>query len=224
MNPVDYYRTRFPRDLQDVAGTSYSSGDRFISLVSLLPDPPPGGDDSVFARSGRRFIQLNSKPLFLFCYFFSSLIDQAIHSALRAEHPHFDHLAKYPKFVGILGTFHTNLHPALLLLTATLYVSRDENEATTRKLEELTDFFLSDYCQFITVDYPRLTGRLAAPADQQAALSALFSSLSSATALLFAPDTLKFSQSEPNLILYKGWLSYVSQRVNERARSLDNTV
>jgi hypothetical protein len=154
MEPVRYYREEFGAELQKVCRASSS---RCISIVSLLPDPIPGGGDGPLTRCAAAFCEVRSKPLFLFCYFFIALIDQAIHASLRQEHVHFDRLARYPKLVGILATACTNLHPAVLLLAATLYLDDSEVDEATVHFECLADFFIEDYHVFLDVKYPALT-------------------------------------------------------------------
>jgi len=44
------------------------------------------------------FQSLRSKRLFLFCCFFSALIDQTIHSALHEEHPYSQIAIHYSEF------------------------------------------------------------------------------------------------------------------------------
>ncbi len=215
--PIQYYKERFGFDLLRIANASRSTVKDRISVVSLIPATSYSGG---FSDTAEEFQKLEDKPLFLFCFYFSALVDQAIHAALHQEHLHFDRLARYPKFCGILGTYHTNIHPALLLLVATLYVSDEDAVSTTSNFEDLADFFPNDYYRFLVEEYPRLTGRLQTQAEQQRASTRLFSELSNATAILFQPTSLRpYSDSSPNQSLFKTWSGIVASNINN---TLDN--
>ncbi len=221
MEPVRYYLEEFGAELQKVYRASSS---RCISIVSLLPDPIPGGGDGPHTRCAAAFREVRSKPLFLFCYFFTALIDQAIHASLRQEHAHFDRLAGYPKLVGILATACTNLHPAVLLLAATLYLRDSDVDEATRHFGCLADFFIEDYHVFLEAKYPALTGRLVDPGERHQALHQLFRELSSALALLFVPTSLgPYSCKRPNRQLYESWVRYLNRGVNAHLRHLEST-
>ena len=98
-DPISYYEEDFGRELYAVQNATTATVKDSISIVSLLPaDQSPG----LFDEHAQAFKSLPSQRLFLFSYFFTSLIDQAIHSALREDHRYFDRIARYPKFVGCL--------------------------------------------------------------------------------------------------------------------------
>jgi len=212
VEPLEYYRSRFKVDLAKLGG-GRSAGGR-ISVVSLVPSGQPKGS---FEEVGRVFSRLPNKRLFLFCFFFSSLLDQAIHSGIRGEHHFFDSIARYPKFCGILATYYHNLHPALLLLVATLYTSKDEYDCSIQDFRQLSDFFINDYCHLFTKRYPQLTGRLATTAEQHSAIRRVLNEMSSALAILFLPKSLRPYSAQPaDTELCELWVSYFRDLVNDR--------
>lgn len=209
-----YYRQDFARELAAVRGAH----DRVISIVSLVPDSRDLGTS--LDESARAFQSLPSKRLFLFCFFFSALIDQAIHSALREEHEYFDNLARYPKFVGILSMYGHNLHPAALLLVATLYTGGDERGVATEEFQVLARFFADDYEDFLANKYPALSGRLQSGDAKSDACRRLYNELSNALALLFAPGRLSpYSSLLPDIRLYEEWLMFFSGLINSKLDS-----
>lgn len=215
MKAVSYYQGEFGHDLLRVAT---ATTDNRISVVSLVPQRTYPGN---FGNTASEFQKLDHKPRFLFCFFFSALLDQAIHASLREEHTHFDQLARYPKFCGILGSYHSNLHPAFLLLAATLYTI-DENEAeATDDLQELAEFLPQDYYRFLTDEYPALTSRLNTPRERENAAITLFSELSNATARLFLPRSLRpYSKAEPNLRVFDKWAASIASSINQKLRTI----
>jgi hypothetical protein len=214
-DPIKYYQDEFGRELLEIKeAETGSAGDR-ISIVSLLPveqldRPRTEPMIEVFQR-------LPYKHLFLFCYFFSALVDQATHFSLREEHPYFDRLARYPKFVGILGTYWTNLHPGLLLLAATLYIEPDEWEFASHQFRDLADFFVNDYEEFWLKTYPNLTGRLKKEKERRNAVNLIFRAISNALARLFLPRSLSpYSKCFPVINLYEDWVKYFSHKINDK--------
>jgi hypothetical protein len=137
---------------------------------------------------------------------------------------HFDRLAGYPKLVGILATACTNLHPAVLLLAATLYLDDSEVDEATVHFECLADFFIEDCHVFLGVKYPALTRRLVDPGERHEALRRLFRELSSALALLFVPGSFgPYSRRRPNLQLYESWVLYLNRGINAHLRCLESS-
>ncbi len=186
-DPILYYKEDFGRELRSVQYAETHNEDR-ISIVSFLQDKHASG---LINEKARVFKSLPSQRLLLFSYFFTSLIDQAIHSALRDEHPYFDRLARYPKFVGILATYWHNLHPGLILLTATLFIKKEYQDIANRQFSALSDFFTDDYEDFLLNIYPSLTGRLQTEQSRRAAVKKLYTELSNSLALLFIPRSLE---------------------------------
>jgi hypothetical protein len=211
---ISYYEEDFGRELYAVQNATTATVKDSISIVSLLPTEQ---SHSLFDDHARAFKSLPSQRLFLFSYFFTSLIDQAIHSALREEHCYFDRLARYPKFVGILATYHHNIHPALLLLTATLYTKKEGQAAATEQFYALCDFFAEDYEDFIINKYPSLTGRLQTDRERHIAVRKLYTKISNTIALLFIPRSLRpYSSLSPDINLYEKWISYFSRKINAK--------
>jgi hypothetical protein len=215
-NPITYYKEEFEQQLLSVQNASTATIKDRISIVSLIPsDDYPGR----FGENAIVFQKLRFKRLFLFCYFFVALIDQAIHSALREEHIYFEHLTRYPKFVGILSGYHHNLHPALLLLIATLYTANDEQKEATDQFMSFADFFGDDYGDFLMNKYPELTGRLSSQQMRETAAIKLYTELSNATALLFIPKSLgQFTSLNQDINLYENWMLYFSGKINDKLK------
>lgn len=218
MDSVRYYKDVFGNDLVNVASAPTAAITDRISIVSLIPSKKYPG---LFGETAKAFQQLEHKILFLFCYYFSSLLDQAFHSALREEHDYFDRIAGYPKLCGILGSYWSNLHPSLLLLVATLYTKDQDKLVFTENLDELAEFFPGYYYEFVTQQYPRLTGRLSAPERQREAASRLFNELSNAVAILFQPHTLRpYSALPPDEVLFKSWMATIAKNTNRVLRTI----
>ncbi len=162
----DYYNTLFGPQLLKVAQADSGWRDR-ISLVGLIP-----GATNATPGQARAFASLEGRHrvLFLMCYFYSALLDQAIHAGLREEHPAFNNLARYPKLVGILGSAWSNLHPANLLVAVTLHMQTLSSEAVLTLFDELTSFMVDEYVRFLTVEYPAHTDHLRSQEAQQRAI------------------------------------------------------
>jgi hypothetical protein len=218
MGALEYYRCTFSGDLARIQ--SVSTDQNRISVISLLPSERPSGN---LSEVGTAFDKCAHKRLFLFSFFFSALFDQAIHSGLKEEHQYFEPILQYPKFCGILETYHHNIHPALLLLVATLYTTITENDESIEAFREYSDFFINDYCNFLREQYPKLTGRLQTDEEQKAAIRRVLNAMSSSIAILFRPDSLKpyYNQQISNE-LYEKWLSYFRNLVNNNIDNSDS--
>jgi len=216
MNALEYYKNIFGPELIRIQSSVLPSDSDRLSIVSLLPsDNYPGG----LAEQVKAFDETPSKRLFLFCYFFTALIDQAIHSGLRAEHHYFNNIAKYPKIVGILAMYWHNLHPAVLLLSATLYIPKDEGEKATAEFNQLANFFPNDYCDFLEKEYPKITGRLQGYEERINACRVILNEISNSMAFLFVPQSLgPYSDLKPNIKLYKNWVLYFSGKINDKIK------
>ena len=209
MNPIDYYKNSFAHDLTIAQNIDPNHSDR-ISIVSLLPD------------KATCFDSMNSPYLFLFCFFFSAILDQAVHSGLREEHEYFANLARYPKIVGILAMYWHNIHPVTLLMAATFQISPDQKDDVTKEFETLSDYFIDDYCNFFIEQYPKLSGRLQKRDDQIRACSAILNEMSTALAILFCPKTIKpYSSKEADQELVEKWVSHFRDNVNNKIAYLD---
>lgn len=178
MNPIAYYRNQFRDDLKSVA-----AGFDSISVISLKGRKPGRYREE----SSAAFHSLEEKRSFLFCYFFCVLLDESVHSASRDEHSHFDRFWDCPKFQGILGTAHTNLHPALILEAAAWQVRKGEEEAGSAEFAELAKFFPGEYRRILVDEYPEHTGRLSSPGDRMAFGEKVFGAMSEGLALLAVP-------------------------------------
>ena len=211
---VKYYKENFGYELLAVQNATTATIKDRISIVSLLPaEQYPG----LVGENARAFRSLQSQRLFLFSYFFTSLIDQAIHSALREEHPYFDRISQYPKLVGILATYHHNIHPALLILAATLYTDKEDRSMATKQFCALADFFAEDYEDFLVNKYPSLTGRLQTEQMRKRAFRKLYTELSNALALIFLPRSLRpYSSFSPDIMLYEKWMNYFIKKINKK--------
>lgn len=206
---IQYYKNSFPGDLEFALDPSPQYRDR-ISIVSLLPE------------QSRAFGSMRSPHLFLFCFFFSSLLDQAIHSGLRAEHPYFDKIARFPKIVGILSTYWHNIHPVLLLMAATFQIPPNGADRVTKDFETLSDFFIEDYCDFFMNQYSQLTGRLETNLERLQACISILIEISSALAILFCPNTIKpYLGEEANQELVAKWVAHFRNNVNKKLKTLE---
>lgn len=178
VNPSDYYRTRFRKDLGAV-GAGFDD----ISVVSLKGNSPGGYHEE----SAEAFEGLEEKRLFLFCYFFCVLLDQSVHTVSRDEHRHFDTFWQCPKFRGILATAHTNLHPALILDAALWQVRKGEEEQSRRELTELAELFSAEYKRILTEEYPTQAGRLPGEGERKRMCEQVLAAAGEGLALLGVP-------------------------------------
>ncbi|MDB2496374.1 hypothetical protein N9X25_04425 [Verrucomicrobiales bacterium] len=178
MNLIDYYRHQFRHDLETVA-----AGFDSISVVSLKGGSPGG----YHRDSAEAFKSLEKKRPFLFCYFFCVLLDQSVHTVSREEHRHFDAFWQCPKFQGILGTAHTNLHPALILDAAIQQVRKVEEEESRAGLNQLSEFFSSEYRRILTEEYPAQAGRIPGDGERQRMCDQVLAAAGEGLALLAVP-------------------------------------
>jgi hypothetical protein len=174
---VQYYTGQFGQDLVAVRDAGGGIADR-ISLLTFLPGQsgPSRGQAHAF-----RGLAAKERVLFLMCYFYSALLDQAVHASLRDEHFEFDRLAQYPKLVGILGSYHHNIHPAHLLMAATMHLEGLSEESATGLFQELTDHMADEYVRFFTAEYPAMSGRMVSATQQRRALRLVLGEMAAAT-------------------------------------------
>jgi len=199
VNLIDYYRNQFRDDLETVA-----SGFDSISVVSLKGKRPHHYREE----SSRAFHTLDEKRSFLFCYFFCVLLDQSVHSASRDEHAHFDAFWRCPKFQGILGTAHTNLHPALILDAAKWLVGKDEETDCSEEFDALAEFFAEEYRRILMEDYPGKTERLSTESERHAMYRSVLGEMAEGLALLMVPGGFEgMAEDAPwRKRLYTGWV------------------
>lgn len=208
MNSIEYYKEYFSTDIQNVMRT-LEHGNR-ISIHSLISDDATDH----FGRTRRAFLETKSPRMFLFCFFYTALIDQAIHSSLRFEHQNFERIAGYPKFVGILSSYWSNMDPALLLLIATVYI-KDENEIeVTMDFNDLSDFFLDDYIDFFQNVFPEYADGLKTSDQQNEAIYNVFSEISYSMQWGIVPKETAIIS--PNLKLYKAWILILNEKLNKK--------
>ncbi len=146
-----------------------------ISIHSLISSDAHGH----FGRTRRAFLASKSPYKFLHCFFFTALIDQAIHTALRDEHYKFEQIAGYPKFVGILSSYSHNIDPAVLLLISTVYLNEQNEKSIIDDFKSLTEYFLNDYIDFFHNVFPEYTNRLSTREKQNRAIRNVFSAIKS---------------------------------------------
>jgi hypothetical protein len=178
VNLSDYYRNQFRHDLDAVA-----AGFDSISVVSLKGNSPGGYHQD----SAEAFKKVENKRPFLFCYFFCVLLDQSVHTASRDEHRHFNAFWRCPKFQGILGTAHTNLHPALILDAAIRQVRKGEEEESRLELNRLAEFFSDEYRRILTEEYPTQAGRSPGDSKRQWICERVLEAAKEGLALLAVP-------------------------------------
>lgn len=178
MNPIDYYHEQFRHDLAAVA-----AGFDSISIVSFKGGSPGGYHEG----SAEAFKSLEKKRPFLFCYFFCVLLDQSVHTVSREEHRHFDAFWQCPKFQGILGTAHTNLHPALILDVVIRQLRKDEEEESHAELDHLAEFFSGEYRRILTEEYPTQAGRIPGGEERKQMCERVLAAAGEGLALLAVP-------------------------------------
>jgi len=169
VNILKYYEKEFKRDIKFLLNSDKNTWNR-ISMCSLreLDRQLP-----IFYGSVQNaFKKLKNKPYFLICYFYSVLLDQAIHSYSMELHCIFDNIAGYPKFVGMLQSYGSNFHPAILLCTSVLY-TRNVDEFLN-DFEVFTKYILNGYINFFNMEFPRHTSLLKNQKDINKALASIF--------------------------------------------------
>ncbi len=208
MNSIEYYKEYFSTDIQNVMRT-LEHGNR-ISIHSLISDDATDH----FGRTRRAFLETKSPRMFLFCFFYTALIDQAIHSSLRSEHHNFERIAGYPKFAGILSSYWSNMDPSLLLLIATVYIKNENEVDVIKDFSDLTDFFFDDYIDFFQNIFPEYADGLETRNQQNEAIYKVFSEISySMQWSVVAKGTAIIS---PNLELYKVWILSLNEKLNKK--------
>jgi hypothetical protein len=132
---LTYYRTSFPSDLRTVCALhpldSTADPDRpELSIVQFAPGSPGAPTD--FA------LETVKEPLaFTLASFWDVLVDQATYTAGGDDSLYSQTGRRRLKLHGILGSFHSHLHPAFLLLAASLYSRPDEAQDITAALTTL---------------------------------------------------------------------------------------
>lgn len=187
----------------DVAALRAAGGNR-VSLVSLLDQKTKGGGP--IADHARVYQSFQHQVWFLWCFFFDALLDQAIHTVERSTHTSIGR-PQALKLGGILASYSMNLHPALLLLTASLLCDQALEAGVVADFSELTDSEMHRYSL-------ALSDSVGQPGPES---SRVYSEMSNGMALLFLPRGFgSFSRSTPNLEIYDLWTKAVAAAVNER--------
>ena len=200
----EYFQTEFKKDLMLFG--SVDQRDVSISIASMIDTQPPEG--TRFAEHAQIFSTLAYRDLFLFSFFYTSLLDQSIHACLSAYHAAFEEKRHFPKLAGIFDSHRKNLHPALLLLAATLEIHPRHAPGATRNFKVLTDVCLLEI-------YPEEIKALVQKDEKETALGALWHELSSACAISYCPRSLQpFSKREPDLRIYFDWIYFLNSRIN----------
>lgn len=179
MNPIDYYHQQFFVDLDFINGAGpYSTSDS-ISFFTLSPSTVLGSPKQLRGCELQEFRSVEHKHLFLICYFFSTILDQAIHYKLRSEHRFFNAIARYPKFKGFLATSHNNQHPNTLLVFATVYIKHFRVLGATEDFRCLSYVILRNIREFLNETYPAMTGRLPTKNQREEVTSIVFQTIRS---------------------------------------------
>ena len=178
MDPIDYYHQQFPADLDFISRAGPYSTVGKISFFTLLPSTVLGLKQ-VKGCELQEFRSVENKHLFLMCYFFLTILDQAIHFNLRSEHKFFDFIARYPKFKGFLVTSHNNMHPNSLLVFATVYIKYFSVFGATEDFRSLSRIMLRNICDFLRNTYPAMTERLPTKNQREEAVSIILNTIES---------------------------------------------
>lgn len=139
MDIEEYYKNVFRHDLDRIYRSGGIDKDRRLSFICLMPDKPPS-----LVEAWTTFQSIQKKHRFLFCFFLCAVLDQAIHSGLNEDHGEFDRIAQFPKFAGILSSYHSNLHPEKLLEIAGFYVNHEDQEHVIDEFKAIVSVFLDD--------------------------------------------------------------------------------
>ena len=182
MDIIKYYEIQFQKDLNFLINSTLHKENR-ISIVSLIETMTTSGSYQIVQNA---FKTINYKSSFLICYFYSVLLDQAIHSYDKNLHADFDKIAGYPKFVGILSSYHYNFHPLKLLLIATLY----NNKNLINKFEIFTKYILNEYIRFFNKVFPQFTSLLKEKKDIICALNHIFDDIKISLNKINAPKAI----------------------------------
>jgi len=214
MTGIEYYKKQFPLELLNIKDTLAVG--RGISIHSLISDSAGGH----FGQTRQAFLETKSKPQFLFCFFYTVLIDQAIHSSLLEEHRNFEKTSGYPKFVGILSSYGSNMDPSLLLLIATSYLNGENEKELTEDFKELTDFLLEDYIDFFHNVFPNYSFSLNSKAAQDKALLSIFEDIQNSMKWISVPKATAIIK--PKLHLYKEWIDIFNSILEKTIDGLVN--
>jgi hypothetical protein len=209
MNLVDYYEGELASDIRAL---SEASGGDFSVVAFVHPTTAvPGRDMQRLFHA----MPVERQVAFLMGFHFCALLDQAVHDSIRERHARFDDVARYPKLRGILASYWTNMHPALLLGVASGRVDEGAIEATTEEFERLSAHVVTEYGRFLVEDFADLADVPRGDQVKDRLLAPVFSSLSSAYAILFLPaaSSTKFpfhvGSEAPRAEVFQAWCGIV---------------
>lgn len=215
MSIVEYYQQQFSKDLINLMNSHEFAKER-ISIVSLVDDMSAPDHYGVVRDE---FNRIQKKQFFLFSFFFSVLIDQAIHSAARHLHEDFQNIAQYPKLVGILSSYWSNLHPSLLLIAS---IKHSKNlEDLENYFEDLAKFILNDYQKFFYCQFPKYTKLLYSNEEIKLNLNNIFNEISRAMIWTDVPKSIWSYQLNTNeLHSYKTIIDKLNTELKKVAEGL----
>lgn len=135
-----YYRLRYPDDLTVVQHKSPSG--RAISICSFVPDYPdvPTFRDPALAIRG-----LDDYQSFMLAVFWEVLADQASYTVRHKELEPIPGRPHVPKLIGLLSTFHNNVHPCYLLIALTLGIRTPRTiDTLAQRLQQIGEDSLAE--------------------------------------------------------------------------------
>ena len=214
INLVDYYVHQLGGDLRAVSADARGR----LSIVAFASPRRRGRGPTVLPLFGAWPDE--RRLAFLLGYQFCVLLDQAIHSGARRHHQVFDDVARYPKLGGILGSYYTNMHPALLLGVASGLVSQGAVDGATDQLRRLSRHVIVEYARFLTEDFADLVQVARGQAAHLHLLKPVFEALSSAYGTVRRPaateGSFPFSVAarRPNAEVYERWCDVVQSDIH----------
>ena len=122
---------------------------RFRSdLTKFMPDGkvPYFGHSWDYDCHGLKKIQLETRPSFLICLYFTVLVDQTMYTYYNPSYKHFAELTKYPKFCHGLGQFQKNPRDLLYVPIQKRFVSKN---ALENELPEGMELFVDEVLDFL---------------------------------------------------------------------------
>ena len=214
MDPIKYYHQQFASDLRYLNTADPFKYGRGISHLTLSPELMLGEPQAPCEL--QEFKSIEHKHLFLMCYFFSAALDQAIHFDLREEHRCFDRHAQYPKFVGFLGSAHSNLHPNLLLIFATVYIQHYKIRNANQDFKILSQYMIGGLCRFFHEDYPDMTGRLQSQSERDNTVFTLLTTLR--TGIDWIPVSRNFDRIgyQADSEMFQNWIHLLKSELENK--------
>jgi len=216
MDPIKYYHQQFASDLRYLNTADPFKYGRGISHLTLSPELMLGEPQAPCEL--QEFKSIEHKHLFLMCYFFSAVLDQAIHFSLREEHLYFDLHARFPKFVGILVTAHNNLHPNLLLLFATVYIQYYKVSNANQDFKILSEYMIPGFCKFFYVDYSSWSWRRQSQLERVTAIKTLLTTIRDGIEWVPRPRTLDSISYQADLEMLQNWIHLLRGQLDKQIK------